>query len=247
MSTNLPHNHGENSIKESKRKERLIEKIPETSDFNTVSELFKLLGDSNRLQIFWILCHTEECVINLAAMLDMTSPAISHHLKILKSNKLIESKRIGKEVYYKAVNSEQTKMLHITIEKMVEISCPEREKAACQTNDLCGDELSEQVKTVHEVHQYLIDNLEKRITIESLSKQFLINPTTLKDTFKAVFGCSIAAHIKEHRLEQAAELLVTTKKSIAEISAAVGYASQSKFSAAFYEYYQASPLEYRKQ
>lgn len=221
-------------------------KIPAIEDFTIVSELFKLLGDSSRLQIFWILCHTEECVINLASMLDMTSPAVSHHLKILKSNQLIESTRTGKEVYYKAVSSEQTKMLHMAIEKMMEISCPERKKTVCQTHTTCEEELSEQVKIVHKVHNYLIDNLEKRITIESLSKQFLINPTTLKDTFKSVFGCSIAAHIKEHRLEHAAELLTTTAASVSEIAAAVGYANQSKFSASFYEFYHSSPLEYRK-
>lgn len=241
MNTKSPHNHDKHKIEE-----RLIGKIPEVDDFRTVSEVFKLLGDSSRLQIFWILCHTEACVINLAAMLDMTSPAVSHHLKILKSHRLIDSKRIGKEVYYNAVNSEQTKMLHIAIEKMVEISCPEQEKKVCRADTIRDDEISEQLKTIYEVHKYLVDNLEKRITIESLSKQFLINPTTLKDTFKTVFGCSIAAHIKEHRLEHAAKLLVTTKKSISEIAAAVGYASQSKFSASFYESYHASPLEYRK-
>lgn len=241
MNLKQPHNHSKNKIEK-----RINERIPQIEDFNAVSELFKLLGDSSRLQIFWILCHTEECVINLATMLNMTSPAISHHLKILKLNGLIESKRTGKEVYYKTVNSEKTKVLHIAIETMLEISCPELEKKVCQ-NDTAGDyEVSEQVKTVQRVHDYLLDHLEKRITIESLSKQFLINPTTLKDTFKTVFGCSIAAHIKEHRMEKAAELLITTLKPISEISTAVGYVSQSKFSSSFYEFYHSSPLEYRK-
>lgn len=241
MNTELPHHHGDDKIEK-----RIHERIPEIEDFNVVSELFKMLGDSSRLQLFWILCHTEECVINLAAMLDMTSPAVSHHLRNLKLSGLIESKRTGKEVYYKAVNSEKTKVLHIAIEAMLEISCPELEKRVCQNETVEGEEISEQVKTVQRVHDYLTDNLEKRITIESLSKKFLINQTTLKDTFKTVFGCSIAAHIKEHRMEKAAELLSATSKSISEIAAEVGYASQSKFSAAFYEFYKSSPLEYRK-
>lgn len=241
MSMELPHDH-----EKGRMKKRLNESIPAAENFHVVSDLFKILGDSSRLRIFWILCHTEECVINLAAMLDMTSPAVSHHLKILKSNNLIESKRDGKEVYYKAANTDQAKMLHITIEKIMKISCPEREKTQCINDRTDKKELSEQVKIAHEVHKYLTDNLEKRITIESLSKQFLINPTTLKDIFKAEFGSSIAAHIKEHRMEYAAELLVTTSKSVSEIAATVGYSSQSKFSASFYEYYHASPLEYRK-
>ena len=57
--------------------------------------------------------------------------------------------------------------------------------------------------------------------------------TTLKNVFKAVYGTSLAAHIKEHRLLQAAELLCHSQDSMAEIAAKVGYESQSRFSAAF--------------
>ncbi len=69
---------------------------------------------------------------------------------------------------------------------------------------------SEQIKTIREIHKLLIDHMEQRFTIESLSKQYLMNPTTLKTLFKSVYGTSIAAHIKEHRMEQAAKLLRET-------------------------------------
>lgn len=51
--------------------------------------------------------------------------------------------------------------------------------------------------------------------------------------FKAVYGKSLAAHIKEHRMELASELLRETGLSIAEIAERVGYENQSKFSAEF--------------
>ena len=54
----------------------------------------------------------------------MTSPAVSHHLRQLKSSGLIVSRRVGKEVYYKAADTEQAQLLHEIIEKLVEISCP---------------------------------------------------------------------------------------------------------------------------
>ena len=60
----------------------------------------------------------------------------------------------------------------------------------------------EQVAIVREIHSQLLRHMERRITIEELSKQYLINPTTLKSVFKAVYGTSLAAHIKEHRMEQ---------------------------------------------
>lgn len=106
---------------------------------------------------------------------------------------------------------------------------------------------SEQVEIVRKIHEYLTTHIGERITIEALSRQYLINPTTLKAAFKSVYGNSIAAHIKEHRMEQAAKLLSETDLSMAEIGLRIGYESQSKFTSAFKAYYQMLPKEYRKQ
>ena len=113
----LPHDHGE-AI------EKQMELIPKAEFFQAASDIFKLLGDSSRIRIFWILCHCEECVINLSAMVEMSSPAVSHHLKMLKAGRLIISRREGKEVYYKAANTQQAELLHQMIETLLEISCP---------------------------------------------------------------------------------------------------------------------------
>ena len=108
------------------------------------------------------------------------------------------------------------------------------------------DDSSEQVRIVHEVHAFLTQNLDTRVTIEELSHQYLMNPTTLKQVFKSVYGASLAAHMKEHRMGRAAQLLRETDESVAEIARAVGYESQSKFTAAFKEYFGVLPKEYRK-
>ncbi|HIR04938.1 MAG TPA: winged helix-turn-helix transcriptional regulator [Candidatus Copromonas faecavium] len=113
----LPHNHGQ-------AMEQQGCLMPETADFQIVSDIFKQLGDSSRVRIFWILCHCEECVINLSAMMEMSSPAVSHHLKLLKGSGLIISRREGKEVYYRAADTEAARLLHHMIEKLIKISCP---------------------------------------------------------------------------------------------------------------------------
>lgn len=103
-----------------------------------------------------------------------------------------------------------------------------------------------QIRVIRQIHDQLLNNLEKRITIDELSKQYLMNPTTVKALFKSVYGTSVAAHMKEHRMRKAAGLLLESEMSIAEIAASVGYDSQSKFSNAFRDFFQLLPKEYRK-
>ena len=91
-----------------------------------------------------------------------------------------------------------------------------------------------------------MDNMDRRITIEELSRKYLMNPTTLKAVFKEVYGSSLASHMKRHRLERAAALLRETDQSVLQIANAVGFASQSKFTAAFKSAYQLTPQEYRR-
>ena len=105
---------------------------------------------------------------------------------------------------------------------------------------------SEQVEIIRQIHDLLIKNLDQRCSIEALSKQFLMNPTTLKNMFKAIYGTSIAAHIREHRMEYATQLLRSTNLSISDIAQKVGYDSQSRFSSAFKSQYQMLPREYRR-
>jgi DNA-binding transcriptional ArsR family regulator len=130
----LPHRHGdETQIAKTKA---LLDQI---EHFQTVADLFKQLGDTSRLRIFWFLCHNEECVINIAAMMEMTTPAVSHHLKQLRSSGLISSRRDGKEVYYQASDTEQSRYLHQAIEQVMHIACPDFHAAAPDQDHVPSD------------------------------------------------------------------------------------------------------------
>ena len=119
--TELPHHHGEEKMNTAEIRE-VLERV---DNFQTIADVFRQLGDTTRVRIFWLLCHCEECVINISALVDMSSPAVSHHLRQLKNGGLITSRREGKEVYYKAADTAQARLLHHVIEELVEITCPD--------------------------------------------------------------------------------------------------------------------------
>ena len=76
------------------------ETMPEETELYDLAELFKVFGDSTRIRILFVLFEAEVCVCDLAAVLSMTQSAISHQLRILKQNKLVNSRREGKSIFY---------------------------------------------------------------------------------------------------------------------------------------------------
>ena len=84
----LPHQHGDGDSTA-----LLQEELDRIDYFQTVAEVFKQLDDTTRIRIFWLLCHCEECVLN---------------------------------IYYRAADTEQCRLLHQMIERVMEITCPER-------------------------------------------------------------------------------------------------------------------------
>ena len=117
----LPHHHKEEPM----NLETLQALLGRVESFQTLADVFRQLGDATRVRIFWLLCHCEQCVVNIAAMMEMSSPAVSHHLRALRASGLIVSRREGKEVYYRAAATEQSQLLHRMIEQVMEVACPE--------------------------------------------------------------------------------------------------------------------------
>lgn len=69
-------------------------------DFTDLSNVFKMFADATRLKILSILFQHELCVCDISALLNMNQSAISHQLSILRQNRIIKSRRSGKNIYY---------------------------------------------------------------------------------------------------------------------------------------------------
>ena len=64
---------------------------------------------------------------------------------------------------------------------------------------------SQQTARIQEIHALLTEHLDRRYTIEELSHRYLLNTSTLKEVFKAVYGLPIATYMKEARVREEAE------------------------------------------
>ena len=74
--------------------------MPDEEILYDLAELFKVFGDSTRIRILYVLLEAEMCVCDLAQLLNMTQPAISHQLRVLRDYNLVRARREGKTVYY---------------------------------------------------------------------------------------------------------------------------------------------------
>lgn len=85
--------------------------MPAAAELQRLSATFKLLGDPTRLKILHALKTTELCVCDLAALLETTSSAVSHQLRLLRRHGLVKFRRAGKVVYYSLASAQTGQLL----------------------------------------------------------------------------------------------------------------------------------------
>lgn len=89
---------------------------PQEKELENLTTLFKILGDSTRTKILWILDHHEMCVCDIANVLNMTKSSISHQLAILREAGIVRFRRNGKEVYYTLDDEHISRLYEIGLE-----------------------------------------------------------------------------------------------------------------------------------
>lgn len=79
---------------------KVINDMPEEEKLYDLAELFKIFGDSTRIKILYALFEAELCVCDIAQLLNVSQTAVSHQLRVLKTNKLVKCRKEGKNVFY---------------------------------------------------------------------------------------------------------------------------------------------------
>lgn len=75
-------------------------RLPDDDSLYGLSELFRVFGDYTRVRILCALYNSEMCVCDLSELLNTTQSNVSHQLRILRANRLVKYRRVGKTVIY---------------------------------------------------------------------------------------------------------------------------------------------------
>lgn len=94
---------------------------------------------------------------------------------------------------------------------------------------------------------YIDRNLSEKLTVNEIVNHCRTSRRTLETSFKQVIGNSIARHIKQRRLENAAHSLRNNNCTIKEVAQSVGYRSAAQFSKDFRVRFGISAQEWRRQ
>ena len=70
------------------------------NNLKQMAEFLKVIAEENRLKILCILCKQEMCVCEIWQYLDLPQNLVSHHLRVLKNFKLVESRKESTKVIY---------------------------------------------------------------------------------------------------------------------------------------------------
>ncbi len=104
-----------------------------------------------------------------------------------------------------------------------------------------------QAELAEQASSYMLERLDKKITINEISEKMHVSQTQLKNSFRNYYGESVYKYIRSRKMQMAADQLAEGQFSVMEIAGMFGYENCSKFAAAFRGEYGVSPSNYRKQ
>ena len=99
---------------------KIDEMMPPDELLYDLADLFKIFGDTTRIKILYALSEAEMCVGDIAELLGLTQTAVSHQLRVLKTNKLVKFRKDGKMVNYSLSDDHVTNIINMGMEHVEE-------------------------------------------------------------------------------------------------------------------------------
>ena len=93
--------------------ERIISALSSKRLIYSMANIFKVLSDPTRLKIVLTLQESELCVGEIAEITGLSQSSVSHHLKTLREQKLVDFRRDGKMTYYSLADNHVSALLAV--------------------------------------------------------------------------------------------------------------------------------------
>mgnify|MGYP001354401433 CR=1 FL=1 len=105
------------------REQRILASIPGEDEAVDAAALFAHLSDSTRVRLLSMLSVSEMCVCEMADILKMSQPAVSHHLRILRQCGIVRFRKQGQRAVYSLGKNEMA----ATIRQLLSAVCERAE------------------------------------------------------------------------------------------------------------------------
>lgn len=81
--------------------------LPDETRLHDLAELYKLFSDYSRVKLLYLLAEAEQelCVCDITELMEINQSAVSNHLRLLRSSKLIKYRKEGKNTFYSVADS----------------------------------------------------------------------------------------------------------------------------------------------
>lgn len=103
----------------------IAQHIPDEEAAVDIASVFAHLSDSTRVRLLSMLSLSEMCVCEMADILGMSQPAVSHHLRVLRQCGIIKFRKQGKRANYYISPDENGEL----IRKLLAVVCGEETEA----------------------------------------------------------------------------------------------------------------------
>lgn len=104
-----------------------------------------------------------------------------------------------------------------------------------------------QAELVKKIASYISEHINEKLNLQNLTLEFGVSASHLQKIFQNVYGMTVASYIRVEKMQNAAQVLIHTERSIDDIAEEFGYSSEGKFSAAFKKIMGDTPSIFRKE
>lgn len=142
---------------------------------------------------------------------------------------------ISEDIAKKIEEADSSETLIGVIEQMIDGYCNSLNNIAIQNHSV----------NVVKVQRYIVNNIDKKITLADLSELTDLDESYLCRLFKRECHMTINEYIQNQRINEAKWMLESSDNSIIDISHILGFSTQSYFCSVFKKIVGVSPAKYR--